>query len=69
MIIVGGTGFYLKALIDGLSKGIDLKVKLDISPLEVYDFLYSLDKDYMQKIEKNDRYRIEKTYAIYKQSD
>ena len=68
LIIVGGTGFYLKALIDGLSKGIDLKVKLDISPLEAYDFLYSLDKDYMQKIEKNDRYRIEKAYAIYKQS-
>ena len=68
LIIVGGTGFYLKALIDGLSKGIDLKVKLDISPFEAYDFLYSLDKDYMQKIEKNDRYRIEKAYAIYKQS-
>lgn len=68
LIIVGGTGFYLKALIDGLSKGIDLKVKLDISPLEAYDFLYSLDKEYMQKIEKNDRYRIEKAYAIYKQS-
>jgi len=68
LIIVGGTGFYLKALIDGLSKGIDLKIKLDISPLEAYDFLYSLDKDYMQKIEKNDRYRIEKAYAIYKQS-
>ena len=68
LIIVGGTGFYLKALIDGLSKGIDLKIKLDISPLEAYDFLYSLDKEYMQKIEKNDRYRIEKAYAIYKQS-
>ena len=68
LIIVGGTGFYLKALIDGLSKGVDLKIKLDISPLEAYDFLYSLDKEYMQKIEKNDRYRIEKAYTIYKQS-
>ena len=68
LIIVGGTGFYLKALIDGLSKGVDLKVKLDISPLEAYELLYSLDKEYMQKIEKNDRYRIEKAYAIYKQS-
>ena len=28
LIIVGGTGFYLKALIDGLSKGIDLKKNL-----------------------------------------
>jgi len=68
LIIVGGTGFYLKALIDGLSKGVDSKIKLDISPLEAYDLLFSLDKEYMQKIEKNDRYRIEKAYAIYKQT-
>ena len=68
LIIVGGTGFYLKALIDGLSQGVDSKTKLDISALEAYELLYSIDKKYMQKIEKNDRYRIEKAYAIYKQS-
>ena len=68
LIIVGGTGFYLKALIDGLSQGVDSKIKLDISSSEAYDILYSLDKDYMQKIERNDRYRIEKAYVIYKQT-
>lgn len=68
LIIVGGTGFYLKALIDGLSQGIDSKIKLDISSFEAYDILYSLDREYMQKIERNDRYRIEKAYAIYKQT-
>ena len=68
LIIVGGTGFYLKALIDGLSQGVNSKIKLDISSSEAYDILYSLDKDYMQKIERNDRYRIEKAYAIYKQT-
>ena len=68
LIIVGGTGFYLKALIDGLSQGVDSKIRLDISSSEAYDILYSLDKDYMQKIERNDRYRIEKAYAIYKQT-
>lgn len=68
LIIVGGTGFYLKALIDGLSKGIETKIKLDIPQDEAYELLYSLDKEYMQKIEKNDRYRIEKAYAIYKQT-
>lgn len=68
LIIVGGTGFYLKALIDGISVGIDTKIKLDIPTYEAYDILYSLDKTYMQKIEKNDRYRVEKAYAIYKQS-
>ena len=68
LIIVGGTGFYLKALIDGLSLGIETKIKLDIHQEEAYELLYSIDKDYMQRIEKNDRYRIEKAYAIYKQT-
>ena len=68
LIIVGGTGFYLKALIDGLSKGIDSKIKLDIPQNEAYDLLYEIDKKYMQRIEKNDRYRIEKAYSIYKQT-
>ncbi|MDD2886307.1 MAG: tRNA (adenosine(37)-N6)-dimethylallyltransferase MiaA [Aliarcobacter sp.] len=68
LIIVGGTGFYLKALIDGLSQGVDSKIKLDIPQQQAYELLYSIDKDYMQKIEKNDKYRIEKAYAIYKQT-
>ncbi len=68
LIIVGGTGFYLKALIEGLSLGIETKIKLDISQNEAYELLYSIDKKYMQKIEKNDRYRIEKAYSIYKQT-
>ena len=68
LIIVGGTGFYLKTLIDGLSKGIETKIKLDIPQQDAYDLLYEIDKEYMQKIEKNDRYRIEKAYSIYKQT-
>ncbi|MFV0563287.1 tRNA (adenosine(37)-N6)-dimethylallyltransferase MiaA [Malaciobacter mytili] len=68
LIIVGGTGFYLKSLIEGLSLGVDTKIKLDIPQEEAYEFLFNLDKEYMQKIEANDRYRIEKAYAIYKQT-
>ncbi|MDN5114598.1 tRNA (adenosine(37)-N6)-dimethylallyltransferase MiaA [Aliarcobacter butzleri] len=68
LIIVGGTGFYLKALIDGLSLGIETKIRLDISVVEAYDLLYSLDEMYMKRIEKNDKYRVEKAYAIYKQT-
>ena len=68
LIIVGGTGFYLKALIDGLSLGIESKIKLDIPCYEAYDILYEIDKKYMQNIERNDRYRVEKAYSIYKQS-
>jgi tRNA dimethylallyltransferase len=68
LIIVGGTGFYLKALVEGLSIGVDSKIKLDIPQKDAYELLYTIDKEYMQKIEQNDRYRIEKAYAIYKSS-
>ncbi|MAD40813.1 MAG: tRNA (adenosine(37)-N6)-dimethylallyltransferase MiaA [Arcobacter sp.] len=69
LIIVGGTGFYLKSLIEGISTGVDFKVKLDSNVGEIYDLLYSLDKEYMSKIQRNDKYRIEKAYAIYKKTD
>jgi tRNA dimethylallyltransferase len=69
LIIVGGTGFYLKSLIEGISTGVDFKIKLDSNAGEIYDLLYSLDKNYMSKIERNDRYRIEKAYAIYKKTN
>ena len=69
LIIVGGTGFYLKALIEGLSTGVNSKVKLDGNVGEVYDLLYSKDEDYMSKIKRNDKYRVEKAYAIYKETN
>lgn len=69
LIIVGGTGFYLKALVEGLSTGIEQDIKLDIPLDEAYELLYSLDKAYMEKIAQNDKYRIEKAYSIYKQSN
>jgi len=68
LIIVGGTGFYLKALVDGISDGLKENINLDMSLNDAYNLLYSLDKDYMQKIEPNDKYRVEKAYSIYKQS-
>ena len=69
LIIVGGTGFYLKALIEGLSTGVNSKIKLDSNVGEVYDLLYSKDKEYMSKIKRNDKYRVEKAYAIYKETN
>ena len=68
LIIVGGTGFYLKILIEGMSVGVDSKEPMDISTAEAYKLLIELDPIYMQKIEQNDKYRIEKAYMIYKQS-
>ena len=68
LIIVGGTGFYLKALVDGICDGLKENTNLDMSLNDTYNLLYSLDKEYMQKIEPNDKYRVEKAYSIYKQS-
>ena len=69
LIIVGGTGFYLKALVEGLSTGINSKIKLDIPTEEAYSLLSTIDNEYMSKIKSNDRYRIEKAYAIYKETN
>jgi len=72
LIIVGGTGFYLKALTDGLSKTPTIsestkelvkKELLDVKSL--YEKLFAVDGQYMKKIASNDRYRIEKASEIY----
>ena len=68
LIIVGGTGFYLKILIEGMSVGVDSKEVMDISIDDAYKLLLEIDPIYMQKIEQNDKYRVEKAYMIYKQS-
>lgn len=72
LIIVGGTGFYLKAMTEGISKlpnitkQIKQKVKEKTEDLNgAYKFLYEKDKTYMEKIASNDRYRIEKALEIY----
>ncbi len=75
LIIVGGTSFYLKSLIDGLSKlpkideNVTSIVKEKLKDLgKSYDFLYALDSQYMKNITPNDSYRIEKALLIYEAS-
>ena len=75
LVIVGGTGFYLKALCEGISGGIDItkqtqeqvkKMMLDLDA--AYKYMYSNDKSYMQNISNNDTYRIEKALSIFIQT-
>ena len=72
LVIVGGTSFYLKMLIEGISelptisedtkqRGEDYLLDLD----KTYRMLSSLDKAYMSHIASNDTYRIEKALNIY----
>jgi len=72
LVIVGGTSFYLKMLIEGISDipKISEKVKQeafthlkDLS--SAYDWLYTLDPEYMSNIASNDTYRIEKALHLY----
>jgi len=72
LVIVGGTSFYLKMLMEGISElpEISKKTKEESNNAlqnlpDTYRQLYTLDADYMQKIASNDPYRIEKALHIY----
>lgn len=72
LVIVGGTSFYLKMLIEGISQ---LPTISEETKAKTYTYLqdlqkshawlYGLDKLYMSHIEPNDPYRIEKALHIY----
>jgi len=72
LVIVGGTSFYLKMLMDGISQ---LPTISDVTKAKTnsylqelqksYAWLYGLDELYMSHIESNDPYRIEKALHIY----
>ena len=75
LIIVGGTSFYLKAMLDGLSPKLTpsdktkaaLKDKLkDLQ--SAYNFIQEKDSLYADKISYHDSYRIQKWYEIYLES-
>jgi len=72
LVIVGGTSFYLKMLIEGISTLPDISEEtrretktylLDLQ--KTYQRLYNLDPEHMGKIASNDPYRIEKALHIY----
>ncbi len=75
LIIVGGTSFYLKSLMQGLStlpimtQEIKESVDKQLQNLPAaYNLLCQKDALYMKNIDKNDSYRIEKALLIYEAS-
>jgi tRNA dimethylallyltransferase len=75
LIIIGGTSFYLKSLIQGLSNlphfsdTIQTTVENKLKSLsEAYKELSLVDPLYMKNITPHDRYRIEKALLIYEAS-
>ena len=72
LVIVGGTSFYLKMLIEGVSNLPTISESTKRETAEhlldlpnAHALLNSLDPAYMSKIENNDSYRIEKALDIY----
>jgi len=72
LVIVGGTSFYLKMLMEGVSELPKISEEnrekteeaLKVLP-ESYRWLLEIDPEYMEKITSNDPYRIEKALNIY----
>jgi len=72
LVIVGGSSFYLKALLDGLfdepqySKESIAKTNNLLKNLSsAHQFLQTIDKELAQKIAPNDKYRIQKALLLY----
>jgi len=75
LIITGGTSFYLKSMLEGLSQKMDIsdeskeRVKERLSDLvTAYEYIKSLDLNYANRIKPTDSYRIGKWFEIYFES-
>ena len=68
LIITGGSGFYLKSMLSGLSPKIE-PLKIEISDDEIWDLAVEIDKEFCAKFSKNDKFRLHKWYQIYTQTN
>jgi tRNA dimethylallyltransferase len=66
IIIVGGTSFYLKAMLNGISKLPKISEKIKKESLKYnWEYLYKIDKEYASQIKPQDSYRVSKAIEIY----
>ncbi|BCD67439.1 tRNA (adenosine(37)-N6)-dimethylallyltransferase MiaA [Nitratiruptor sp. YY09-18] len=71
LILVGGSSFYLKSLLDGISpmphisQEIIYKVQNLIKKRQGYTFLQNIDPITAQKLNSTDTYRVQKALEIY----
>ena len=64
LFITGGSGFYLKALLSGLTPKFE-RVKSGLSNAQIYELVSSLDPEFAAKFSANDTYRLQKWFDIY----
>lgn len=67
LIITGGSGFYLKAMLSGLAPKTK-PIKIDISDDEIWNLAVKIDNEFCSKFSKNDKFRLHKWYQIYAQT-
>lgn len=72
LIIVGGTSFYLKMLMEGMSEipNISAETKAYVAKIlsdhsKAYEMLYRIDPEFFKTVSRGDRYRIEKGLQLY----
>ncbi len=73
LLIVGGTGFYLKALLFGIWQvpPTNPEIRERLEPLDnetLHKKLQSLDEKYSKKVEPNDRYRVIRALEVIEQT-
>jgi tRNA dimethylallyltransferase len=73
-ILVGGTGLYIKALVEGLSGGAPVtdnakeqveKMAEDMGREAFYEYATSLDPHWMGKVHPNDTYRVDRSVGVF----
>lgn len=64
LFITGGSGFYLKALLSGLTPKFE-RVESGLSNAQIYELISSLDPEFAAKFSANDTYRLQKWFDIY----
>lgn len=64
LFIVGGTGFYLKALLSGLTPKFDKALSYAKND-EIYNLILQNDPDFAAKFSQNDTYRLQKWFDIF----
>lgn len=64
LIITGGSGFYLNAMLKGLAPKVE-NVEITLSDDEIWEEVCKFDAQYANKFSRNDKFRLHKWYQIY----
>lgn len=64
LIVTGGSGFYLNAMLKGLAPKVK-KAQFYPQNAEIYELCSSIDTDFARKFSSNDTFRLQKWWDIY----